>query len=144
MFSELLLHYRENTKIINILLQYNAIGYFCYVDNILIVYNTDTTNIYNVLNNFNNVMPTMNFTIEEEKDNKINFLNITISKENKSLSFNIYRKPTTTDTIIPYNSCHPLEQKLAAIRYITNRNKTYILNAQKKTETKGSNKSHIT
>jgi hypothetical protein len=52
-------------------------------------------------------MPTTKFTIEEEKENKINFLDITISKENDNLSFDIYRKPTATDTIIPNDSCHP-------------------------------------
>jgi hypothetical protein len=37
----------------------------------------------------------------------------------------MYWKPTTADTIIPWDSCHPLEQKLAAIRCITNGNETY-------------------
>jgi hypothetical protein len=80
----------ENTKIRDILLQYNVTGHFSYVEDILIVYNTDTTYIYNVLNSFNNVMPTMNFTIEEEKDNKTNFLDIKISKENNSFSLDMY------------------------------------------------------
>ena len=43
----------------------------------------------------------MKFTIEEEKGSKINFLDITILKENDNLSFDIHRKPTATDTIIP-------------------------------------------
>jgi len=42
----------------------------------------------------------MKFTMEEENDNKINFLDITISKEDNNISFSIYRKPSTTDTII--------------------------------------------
>jgi len=40
---------------------------------------------------------------------------------------NIYRKPTTTDSIIPNNSCHPIEQKKAAIHYLYNRMHTYNL-----------------
>jgi hypothetical protein len=36
------------------------------MDNILIVYSKDTTNIYDVFNVFN-IIPTMKFTIEEEK-----------------------------------------------------------------------------
>ena len=47
-------------------------------------------------------------------------------------SYNIYRKPTTTDTIIPYDSCHPHEHKLAAIRYLVNRANTYDLDTEKK------------
>jgi hypothetical protein len=102
--------------------------YFRYVDDILIVYNKDTTNIYDVFNIFNNIIPTIEFTIEAEKENQINFLDITISKEKDNLSFDIYRKPTTTDTIIPNDFCHPHEHKLAAVRYLTNRMETYNLN----------------
>jgi hypothetical protein len=115
MLSEIYLQHIENTKIIDILLQYQIIGYFRYADSILIIYKKDTTNILDVLNRFNSITPTMNFTIEE-KDNKINFLDITISKENSTFSFDIYRRPTTTDTIILNDSCHPLEYKLAAIK----------------------------
>jgi imidazole glycerol phosphate synthase subunit HisF len=46
-------------------------------------------------------MPTMKFTKEEETENEITFLDITISKEENNISFDIYRKPTTIDTIIP-------------------------------------------
>jgi len=38
--------------------------------------------------------------------------------------FEIYRKPTTTDIIIPNDSCHPKEHKTAAVRYYYNRMKT--------------------
>jgi hypothetical protein len=69
----------------------------------------------------------MKFTLEEEKENKINFLDITITKENNNLSFDIFRKPKTTHIIIPNVSCHPREQTLAAIRYFYNRMMTYKL-----------------
>jgi regulator of PEP synthase PpsR (kinase-PPPase family) len=63
--------------------------------------------------------------MEHETDNRINFLDLTIKKDNGHLSFEIYRKPTCTDIIIPRDSCHPTEQKLSAIRYLHNRNNTY-------------------
>ena len=44
------------------------------------------------------------------------------------MSFNIYRKPTTADTIIPNNSNHPPEQRMAAIRYLDNQLITYSMN----------------
>jgi hypothetical protein len=78
-FSEIYLQHIENTIISDILVKYHIVGYFCYVDDILIAYNKDTTNMYDVFNVFNNIMPTMKFTIEEKE--KINFLDITISKE---------------------------------------------------------------
>ena len=74
----------------------------------------------------------MKFTTEEEKENKIIFLDITTSKEENNISFDIYRKPATTDTIIPNESCHPQKHKLTAIRYKANRMETYNLSATNK------------
>jgi hypothetical protein len=70
--------------------------------------------------------------MEEETDNSINFLDITIKKENNTLTTDVYRKPTTTDSIIPRDSCHPQEHKHAAIRHMINRMNTYKLNKEYK------------
>jgi hypothetical protein len=77
---------------------------------------------------FNSLAPTIKFTMEKEIYNRINFLDITINKEINNFSFNIFQKPTTTDVIIPQDSCHPHEHKHAAIRYMLNRLNTYQLN----------------
>jgi hypothetical protein len=70
----------------------------------------------------------MNFTLEEEEENnKTNFLYITINKHQADLRFEIYRKPTATDTIILNDSCHSGEHKAAAIRYFHSRLRTYDL-----------------
>jgi len=113
--SEIYLQYVEHTAIDEVLIRSNILGYFRYVD-ILVAYNDSITDIEEVLSSFNNLVPTMKFTVENEIDNTINFLDITIQKGNENLSFDIYRKPTTTHTIIPGDSCHPLEHKHAAIR----------------------------
>jgi hypothetical protein len=70
--------------------------------------------------------------MERETDNKINFLYITIQKERVNLTFNIFRKPTATDAIIPRDSCQPPELKHTAIRYLINRMSTYDLNEYNK------------
>jgi hypothetical protein len=44
--------------------------------------------------------------MEEEFENKINFLDITISKDENNIQYNTYRNPTTTD-ITPNDSCYP-------------------------------------
>jgi hypothetical protein len=54
-------------------------------------------------------------------------VDITITKNQDGLSFEIYRKPATTDIIILNDSCHPREHKTAAIRYCCSRMKTYKL-----------------
>jgi hypothetical protein len=64
------IQYIENTVIYDILLKYHIVSYFQYVDDILIVYNKTMTNIYDIFNTFNNLMPIMKFTTEEEKENK--------------------------------------------------------------------------
>jgi hypothetical protein len=78
--SEVYLQYIEHTAIYDVLLRNQILGYFRYGDDILIVYNHDKTNINEVLNGFNDVTPTMQFTIEEENNNQLNFLDVTIKK----------------------------------------------------------------
>ena len=79
----------------------------------------------------------MKFTIEKERENMINFLDITIEKEKDKLIFYVYRKPTATDSIIPSDSCQPTEHKMAAVRYLTNRmNKYNMSTSSKDKETK--------
>jgi hypothetical protein len=118
--SEMYLQYKECTDIFDTLIRNNIIGYFRYVDDILVVYDKTLTNIDEILNSFNRIMPTMKFTIEKESENMINSLDITVRKEQDKLKFEIYRKHTATDTIIPFDSCHPTEHKMAAVRYLTN------------------------
>jgi hypothetical protein len=65
--------------------------------------------------------------MELEEYKKINFLDLTIPRNNETLEFNIFRKPTYVDKIIPYNSCHPAEHKYATVRYLTKRINTYHL-----------------
>ena len=45
--------------------------------------------------------PTMTFTMWDEFNNSICFLDIAIYKIEQKISFNIYIKPTATDIIIP-------------------------------------------
>jgi hypothetical protein len=123
-FSELYLQFLENSTVNNFLPNYDIKGYFRYVDDILIVYDEEKTNIDTLLECFNNISPKLKFTIEKETEHKINFLDITINTEPNKISIDIYRKPTYTDVIIPNDSCHP---KMAAIHYLYNRMNTYHL-----------------
>jgi hypothetical protein len=125
--SEIYMQYLENTTIYDILRDFKIEGYFRYVDNILVVYKGNTTNIKKVLNSFNNINPELKFSMEQEKDNKLNFLDITITKDANKLTYEVYRKPTTSDTIIHKDSCQPIEHKLAAVRYFANRIHMYNL-----------------
>jgi hypothetical protein len=138
MFSERYLQYLEHTKILNILLQYQHTGYFRYVDDILLIYNTQTTNIYDVLTQFNQIYPKLQFTLEDEADRHNHLLGVTIIINNNNVQLYIFRTLTTTDAITPQDSCHLDEHKISAIRFLRNRNATYLTtpdSKQRETET---------
>jgi len=122
--SEIYLQFLEKNRIYNILTKHIK-GYFRYVDDILTVYDVHQSNIEDVLLEFNKLAPKLKFAIEKEEKQKINFLDLTIHRKRSRFSIDIYRKPTTTDTIIANDFCHPREQKMAAIHNLHNRMMTY-------------------
>jgi len=65
--------------------------------------------------------------LRERSERRINLLDLTIHRKHNKFSIDIYRKPTFTDTIIPNDSCHPEEHKLAAVRFLYNRVDNYHL-----------------
>ena len=71
--------------------------------------------------------PNTKFTAEPESDAQINFLDITIRKTPTKWITSIHRKPSFTDSIIPYSSNHPPQHKHSAIRYLYNGLNTYHL-----------------
>jgi hypothetical protein len=76
------------------------------------------------------IHPNIKFTTETESNNKIHYLDITIHRTPTNWVTSIYRKPTFTDTIIPYSSNHPTQHKYAAIRFLYNRLNTYNLHKE--------------
>jgi len=83
--SEINLQHMKGTTIPKLLRKHNIRGYFRYVDDILLVYIDNITNIHMVLNEFNNLTPKLKFTLEEQQNNQINFLDFTIIKNHKGL-----------------------------------------------------------
>jgi hypothetical protein len=84
MFSEIYLQYIENTEICYPT-GVEVEGYYHCVDDILVVYRENLTNINNILDKFNNIMPNMKFTLEQEQDNRIHFLDVTLIKKTKTI-----------------------------------------------------------
>lgn len=64
-FSEIYPQHIENKKIVDILFKNHVTRHFRYVDDILTVYKKGKTNIFDVLNIFNNIMTTIKFITEE-------------------------------------------------------------------------------
>jgi hypothetical protein len=59
-------------------------------------------------------------------------MNITINRESNKMSIDIYRKPTHADIVILNDSCHPRENKMAAIYYLYNKKNTNQLSPKKR------------
>nr|XP_022909888.1 uncharacterized protein LOC111421016 [Onthophagus taurus] len=89
-----------------------------YVDDILVIVNTKDNNTINKIHKYiNSIHSKIQFTIEQEKNNEINYLDINIKRtQDNGFIFNTYRKPTQTDAVIPYDSYHCNAHKLAAFR----------------------------
>jgi hypothetical protein len=115
----------EHKQIYPILIKHQIVGYFRYVDDILMIYNQRITNIEEILMEFNKQQPKVKFTMEKEQHNSINFLDITMHLRKGKVEFAMYRKHTHTDIIIPDDSCHPQEHRTASINYLMNRLHTY-------------------
>ncbi|KYN09785.1 hypothetical protein ALC57_18089, partial [Trachymyrmex cornetzi] len=86
--------------------------YVRYVDDILLI--TESSDYEEILNIFNSYHPRLKFTMEEGGDT-INFLNITLIKENNHIICNWYRKPTFSGRFLSIYYCHPLSQKIGTI-----------------------------
>ena len=96
--------------------------YYRYVDDIIILFsgtNAHIVALHTILNNLSNLQ----FTLEKENNHNIQFLDLTISRNtiNNTLNFNIFRKPTHTDVIIPKSSFNSNQNKLASFRFFFNR-----------------------
>jgi hypothetical protein len=116
-----------NTHLPGLAEKHKPVNYFRFVDDILIIYDSQHTNINAILSDFNSIHPKIQYTEETEQNNTINYLDITIHKKLTNVNISIFRKPTYTDTLIPYTSNHPLQQNYAAIRFLYDRLNSYHL-----------------
>jgi hypothetical protein len=77
--AEVFIQNLEHTKITIILKEQHMANYFQYVNDILIVYNTHATNIDDTLTDLNTIHLQIQFTIEKEMHNNLNYLDLTIT-----------------------------------------------------------------
>ena len=91
------------------------IVWYRYVDDVFAVLPGDI-DIGRFLSQLNNLSPTINFKVENEFNNALNFLDVTIHRDsNNSPRFSIYRKPTHSNLYIHSFSNHANSVKLGAI-----------------------------
>ncbi|KAK4884497.1 hypothetical protein RN001_000768 [Aquatica leii] len=127
--AEIFLTNFENKLIsINVLFKKHILFWNRYVDDILCVFTGSDADIEHFLMFLNNLHPRIKFTLEKSVNNTLPFLDLYISINNNSFTYDIYRKPTTTDHVIPFDSNHPMSHKMAAFRFFFNRLFTTPLN----------------
>jgi len=117
--------------------QWNDTARDCFVDDILLIFYSNRTSIQTILDDFYTVHPSLKFTVEMETNSTINYLDVTIHKPPTGWRTSIYRKPTFTDTIIPYTSNHTTQHKYTAIKFYTTdwTHTTYLQKATSKKKT---------
>jgi organic radical activating enzyme len=112
--AEIFLQHLEQSKIKYLLEDKKIAFYNRYVDDIFIIYNQTETTPQHILKHFNEQNKNLQFTINEEVNNQITYLDLNLINKHGKIKMEIFRKPTTTDITINNKSCHPREQELAA------------------------------
>jgi len=118
--SEIFLQHTEHTHLPRLTQKHKQVNYFRYIDDVLLICDSQHTDIHSLLHDFISVHPNLQFTQEVEQNNTLNCMDITIHKTPMNIKISVYRKPTFTDTIIPYTSNHPTQHKYAAVRFLYN------------------------
>jgi hypothetical protein len=115
-FAEVFLQELEQTRLKHLLEGKRIIYYNRYVDDIFIIYDQSKITSQNILQQFNAQHRDLQFTLNEEVNNQIEYLDLKLTNKEGKLEIGMYRKPTTTDVTINNNSCHPREHKMAAYK----------------------------
>ena len=91
-----------------------------YVDDLLLIVQEDSVDM--VLAQFNNFHPEIQFTVEREQHRSINFLELTIHRQESGLlDIMWYRKPTASLRYVNYYSNHSYGQKINIIQMLAKR-----------------------
>jgi predicted GIY-YIG superfamily endonuclease len=90
--------------------------YVKYVDDCLCVYDNTKIDSKLLLTHLNTIDNNVKFTLEEEKDTKLPFLDILITREHNKFITKVYRKPTDKGAKLNYNSNHSYATKATVVR----------------------------
>ena len=75
-----------------------------------------------LLSYLNSVEPSMQFTLEREKDIHLPFLDLNVSRGvRENLETKVYRKPTHTDKYLAFDSHHPICHKKSVAKTLLRR-----------------------
>ena len=92
-----------------------------YMDDVLCLWGGGTEDLDLFKDYLNGLLPELEFTVESEENQRLNFLDVTIVRTPDGFTFEIYRKPTTCGALIPADSNHHHSHKHAAFRSLIQR-----------------------
>jgi hypothetical protein len=133
--AEIYIQFLEELYVKQWLYRKQILYYKGYVDDTFIICNQNNTNEQDILNHANNKDKHFQFKLSTEENNLINYLDLSIYRNNSNVELGIYRKPTSTDTTIHFSSNYPYEHKLAAFNYYINRMLTLPITKQQEWKT---------
>ena len=118
--SEIVIQHIESNVFASTL--YQPYYYKRYVDDTFIIWAHGTEKLQIFFDSFNSQVPSINFTMENETNKSINFLDLKISRGyHNQLWFDIHCKSSTIPAPILSNSAHPFSAKLSFFRSYINR-----------------------
>ncbi|BHF82019.1 hypothetical protein SprV_0802515500 [Sparganum proliferum] len=95
-----------------------------YVDDTFVILHRDAKD--NFKRELDSVFPQIQFTMEEETNGVLSFLDVQVSRqEDGTLQTGVFRKATDTEKILHYNSNHPLSHKRSCVRTLFHRIHTH-------------------
>ena len=68
----------------------------------------------------NNLHPAIRFTLEEEDNGSLPFLDVRVTKKESGFVTSLYKKPTSTGLYTPWDSFSPTQYKINLVRCLTN------------------------
>ena len=92
--AEIYLQHTEETYVKQWLESKEIAYYKRYVNDILIMYDQNKTNEQTILEEINKTDQNLQFKMSAAENNAINYLDITIHRNNNNIDISIYRKPT--------------------------------------------------
>ena len=118
--ANLFLAYHEENWLNDCPIQFKPTYYRRYVDDIFLMFQ-ERSHVKKFLRYMNSRHTNMNFTVEEEVDNSLPFLDIKITREGGKLTTSIYRKKTFSGVYVNYNSFLPRDYKRGLISTLLHR-----------------------
>jgi len=90
LIAEIFLQNIEHSHLTHLTQKHKIINYCRYVDDILIVFDPNHSNIIEFINYFNSLHPKLQFTAKTEKDCTLNYLHLSINRTPTGLNAAIF------------------------------------------------------